>query len=68
MGIYTGNTFIEFGRRLRLPDKIIKKEIDKFCADYAKAEALISNSYLSDELKEMYRTMYHTRRDTYLKG
>jgi hypothetical protein len=28
---------------------------------------LITNSYLSDELKELYRTMYHTRRNTYLK-
>lgn len=68
MGIYTGNTFFEFGKRLGLPDKTIKREIDKFCADYAKAEELISNSYLSDELKQMYRTMYHTRRDTYLKS
>jgi len=68
MGIYTGNTFFEFGKRLGLSEKIIKREIDKFCADYTKAEELISNSYFSDELKEMYRTMYHTRRDTYLRG
>lgn len=68
MGIYTGNTFIEFGRRLGLPDKTIIKEIDKFCADYIKAEELISNSYFSDELKEIYREKYHTRRDSYLKS
>ena len=68
MGICTGATFTDFGRRLGLPEKSIKREIEKYCADYTKAEALISNSYLSEELKEMYRTMYHTRRDTYLKA
>jgi serine/threonine-protein kinase HipA len=68
MGIYTGNTFLEFGKRLGLPERIVKREIEKFSASYIKAEELISNSYLSDELKDMYKAMYHTRRDSYLKG
>lgn len=68
MGTYTGETFSEFGNRLGLPKTMVKREIEKFCAGYTKAEELITNSYLSDELKEQYRTMYHTRRDTYLKG
>jgi len=68
MGIYTGESFYEFGIRLGLPKNMVKREIEKFCADYTKAEELITNSYLSDELKELYRTMYHTRRNTYLKS
>ncbi len=68
MGIYTGNTFYDFGKRLGLPDKTIKREIDRFCAQYAKIDELISNSFLSDELKQTYKTMYRTRRDSYLKG
>ncbi|MCX6225040.1 MAG: HipA domain-containing protein, partial [Bacteroidia bacterium] len=68
MGIITGNTFMEFGKRIGLPEKTVKKEIDRFCASYDKAESLIVNSYLSDELKVQYRTMYHTRRDSYLRS
>gem|GEM_PF-5987750 len=33
-----------------------------------KAETLISNSFISEELKSQYRLMYHTRRDSYLKS
>jgi serine/threonine-protein kinase HipA len=68
MGIYTGNTFLKFGERLGIPTNMVKREIEKFSAKYDKADELIFNSYLSDELKDMYRTMYHTRRDSYLKG
>ena len=67
-GVITGNTFIEFGKRIGLPEKTVKNEVDRFCASYDKAETLISNSFLSDELKNQYRIMYHTRRDSYLKG
>jgi serine/threonine-protein kinase HipA len=65
--IITGNTFLSFGKKIGLPEKVVKRSLDKFCASYEKAETLISNSYLSDELKAQYRTMYHTRRDSYLK-
>ena len=68
MGIITGNTFVEFGKRIGLPEKTVKKEIERFCDTYEKAETLISNSFLSDELKAQYRVMYRTRRDSYLKG
>jgi serine/threonine-protein kinase HipA len=67
-GVITNNTFIEFGKRIGLPEKTLRKEMDRFCASYDKAETLISNSFLSDELKTQYRVMYHTRRDSYLKG
>jgi len=68
MGIITGNTFVEFGKKIGLPEKIVKKEVERFCATYDKAETLISNSFLSEELKNQYTLMYHTRRDSYLKG
>jgi len=68
MEITTGKTFIEFGKRIGLPEKTVKKEIERFCDTYEKVEKLISNSFLSDELKIQYRTMYHTRRDSYLKS
>jgi len=68
MGIYTGNTFLRFGESIGIPTKLVKREIEKFSANYEKTEELILNSYLSDELKEMYRRMYLTRRETYLKG
>ncbi|MDD4645259.1 MAG: HipA domain-containing protein [Bacteroidales bacterium] len=67
LGISTGKTFLEFGRRIGLPDKTVNREIDRFCASYDQAESLITNSYLSEELKNQYRSMYHARRDSYLK-
>jgi serine/threonine-protein kinase HipA len=67
-GIITGNTFLEFGKRIGLPEKTVKKEVERFCATYEKAETLISKSFLSEELKNQYRLMYRTRRDSYLKG
>lgn len=68
MPIITGPTFVEFGKRIGLPEKTVKKEVDRFCASYDKAETLIANSYLSDKLKTQYRAMYHTRRDSYLRS
>ena len=67
MGIATGKTFLEFGKRIGLPEKMVRRELNRFCASYDKAETLIANSFLSDDLKSQYKTMYHTRRDTYLK-
>lgn len=66
-GMIHGSTFMEFGRRLGLPEKTIRRELDKFCASYPLSDKLIQNSYLSAELKESYRNMYLGRRDSYLK-
>ena len=66
-GMTNGTTFREFGKRLGLPDKTIRRELDKFCTSYPLLDTLIANSYLSDELKENYRNMYLGRRDSYLK-
>ena len=51
-----------------IPEKTVKKEVEIFCATYEKAETLISNSFLSDELKNQYSLIYRTRRNSYLKG
>lgn len=66
-GMTNGTTFREFGKRLGLPDKTVRRELDKFCTSYPLLDTLIANSYLSDELKENYRNMYLGRRDSYLK-
>lgn len=67
MGFVRGATFMEFGRRLGLPEKMIRRELDRFCASYSLLDKLIANSYLTEELKESYREMYLGRRDSYLK-
>lgn len=67
LGVTNGATFIEFGKRLGLQEKTIRREIDKFCSDYPLIDKLILNSYLSDELKEIYKKMYNTRRKSYLE-
>ena len=66
-GMIGGATFTEFGKRLGLPEKTVRRELDRFCASYSLLDRLIRNSYLSDELKEVYRNMYLGRRDSYLK-
>ncbi len=66
-GMVNGATFTEFGKRLGLPPKTIRRELDRFCADYALLDTLIQNSYLNDELKTLYRKLYLGRRDAYLK-
>ena len=66
-GMIGGATFTEFGNRLGLPEKTVRRELDRFCASYSLLDKLIRNSYLSDELKEVYRDMYLGRRDSYLK-
>ena len=40
------------------PRKTVRRELDRFCASYSLLDKLIGNSYLSDELKEVYRNMY----------
>lgn len=53
--------FMEFGRRIGLPHKIVSKEIQKFSSPNDKADALIQRSFLSDDLKKLYRSSYHFR-------
>lgn len=66
-GTVNGATFLEFGKRLGLPEKTIHRELDKFCASYPLLDTLVQNSYLTEELKADYRKMYLIRRDSFLK-
>ena len=63
-GMIGGAIFTEFGKRLGLPEKTVRRELDRFCASYSLLDRLIGNSYLSDELKEVYHDMYLRRRDS----
>ena len=63
----SGKDFLEFGKRIGLEEITVKREIDRFCADYDLTEQLIRHSFLSEELKESYRTIFHTRINSFLK-
>lgn len=46
--------FIEFGKRTGLPEKLVKREIDRFAAPSDAVSRLVGNSFLSEELKKEY--------------
>lgn len=47
--------FREFGIRIGLPEKVVKREIERFGKYYPLTDELISHSFLSDELKKTYQ-------------
>lgn len=53
--------FIELGRRIGLPEKLVVSEIKRFTQPNEKADALIQRSFLSDNLKKAYKVGYHYR-------
>lgn len=57
----TAREFIEFGRRIGLPKGIVMRELTRFTMPNAKADALIERSFLSDDLKRIYRVGFHHR-------
>lgn len=57
----SSNDFIEFGRRIGLPEKLVIQEIRRFSAQNDAADALIERSFLSEDLKKMYKSGYHFR-------
>lgn len=57
-------TFEEFGRRIGLPQRLVKREIDQFAADSPLANTLIDHSFLSDSSKRLYRQTFDYRRST----
>lgn len=57
-----GALFAEFGKRLGLPEKLVRSEIDRFCADYPEAEKLILESPLPSHLQESYLSGYNYRK------
>ena len=59
----TGRTdFEEFGKRIGLPEKVIKREIDRFTKENPLIDKLINHSFLSDNLKKQYRMSTDYRR------
>lgn len=54
--------FEEFGKRIGLPARIIKKEIDLFAAEQPLVRELLDRSFLSAELKRQYWQAYDFRR------
>lgn len=62
-----GRDFRKFGELIGLNPDTVSKEIDRFCVIYDKAEELIEQSLLSEKLKNDYRTIYHTRVNSFLK-
>ncbi len=60
----TGASFVEFGRRLGLPAKLVTKEIDRMSVHYPLAGELIRNSFLDDRLKRYYQQSYDYRCST----
>lgn len=60
--------FLEFGIALGLPEKIVVRELDRFTADYPIIEAMVSTSFLSEDVKRMYYEHYRTRLVSYLRA
>ena len=56
--------FEEFGRRIGLSARLVKRELDFFAAEQPLALELIQRSFLSDKLKQYYRQSYNYRRTT----
>lgn len=57
----TTDDFIELGRRIGLPGKLVIQEIKRFTMPNEKADKMIERSYLSGELKRSYLSGYHYR-------
>ena len=56
--------FEEFGRRIGLAPRLVKRELDAFAAESPLAKELIERSFLSDALKRSYWLSYRYRRST----
>ncbi|MDR0509561.1 MAG: HipA domain-containing protein [Rikenellaceae bacterium] len=68
MGLVTGNSFLEWGKRIGLPENTVRRELEHFCISYPELERLVAASFLSDNLKAEYIRMYCGRRDSFLKA
>ncbi len=47
--------FEEFGKRMGLSEKLIKRELDRFASKHPSIDGLINRSFLSEDLKRQYR-------------
>lgn len=64
----SGRTFLDFGLAIGLPEKVVSRELDRYCADYPAIREMIDASALPDSLKELYYTHYHYRLVSYLRA
>jgi len=60
----SAQSFIEFARRIGLPEQVAVKEIKRFAKDNPQAEAMIMDSLLSDFLKKQYLSSMKYRQFT----
>lgn len=56
--------FEEFGRRIGLADRLVKRELDFFASEQPLAHELISRSFLPEKLQRYYWQSYNYRRTT----
>ena len=56
--------FEEFGRRIGLAPRLIKRELDTFATEQPLAKELIHRSFLSEKLKHYYWQSFNYRRTT----
>ena len=56
--------FEEFGRRIGMSARLVKRELDFFATEYPLAKELIDRSFLSNTLKRNYWLSYNYRRAT----
>ena len=56
--------FEEFGRRIGLSERLIKRELNFFATEYPLAKELIDRSFISESLKRSYWLSYNYRRIT----
>ena len=56
--------FEEFGRRIGLSERLVKRELNYFAAEHPLAQKLIRRSFLSEKLQHYYWQSYNYRRTT----
>ena len=58
----TGESFMEFGRQLGLPDKLVEKELEVFRAERPQVKEMLEVSGLPENLSALYFSVYDYRR------
>lgn len=60
--------FQAFGIALGIPEKTVRRELDRYTADYPEIEHMVNASYLSEESKQNFYSHYHTRLVSFLRA
>lgn len=61
------NDFREFGLAIGLPSRVVDGELERFCRDYPIIQAMVNDSALSEESKDLYYSQYYTRLHSFLR-